>query len=295
MVNVNNHLQGDANLLIDDGIISLVDVGSFDQGTSHLVPYLSTLGISKIDHIFISHPHTDHYEGLDALADAGIKVRNIYYNLPPSGSDDFDYKRSEFMETISRQRDLGATVFDISKGFSLNLKNSSFKVLHAQKDSEINGQSIGLNDYSVILRWDANDYRVLFTGDLELKLGTELAKLNFIKSDILKMPHHGVTDIAPNTFFERVSPSLAMYSSTKVLWSHPRGAQAKQWTIERKIPYCHNGLNGTVVLRFNDGISSESEHPTPSCPNGNLKINRSQKFEENITGRISGLISFFLN
>lgn len=273
MVNVNTSKQGDAHLLIDSGVNTLIDAGSSSQAKSQLVPYLRAHEIATIHHLFISHPHTDHYGGLDALLNASVAVKNVYYNLPPIDSNDFDYKRTEFLAAISRAQNAGAQALDVSAGFGLILANSRFKVLHAQKESMVNGRDIDINDYSIILQWDADDFRTIFTGDLNARLGAELAKRNDIKADVLKVPHHGVSGIAPNSFFDAVNPSLAMFPSTADLWVHQRGEQAKNWVKSKNISYCHNGLNGNVVLTFNGpSLTVKSNAPSAACPSRELTI-----------------------
>lgn len=272
MINVNNRNQGDAHLLIDNGAYTLIDTGDPQQGAQYLIPYLQSLNISNIDHLFVSHPHTDHYGGMSALADAKVTISNIYYNLPPDNSDDWNYKRAEFLKMLKHFSNQGAQLKNISKGFSLNFSNSKITVIHAQKDRSINGKKLDINDFSLIMHWDANGFRTLFTGDLNKRLGTELAKLKHIKADILKVPHHGVSGIAPDTFFDRVDPSMLMFPSTRVLWTHPRGLQARNWTLNKKTSYCHNGLNGNVVLKFGENITVSSQQESQDCPNGKLNL-----------------------
>lgn len=277
MVNVNYETQGDAHLLIDNGVNSLVDAGQPAQAEKYLVPYLEARNINVIHHFWVSHPHTDHYGGLDALLSAGIVVENVYYNMPPVGVSDWDYKPEEFTATMSRAEALGAKLHDISKGFTLSGPTTKFTVIHAQKDRKVNGQNIDVNDYSIIMQWDAGEFRTLFTGDLNEKLGTELSKLEYVKADILKIPHHGVTGIAPNSFFDAVQPSVSMIPSTYTLWMHPRGAQAKTWVQSYSEYYCNNGLNGHVKLSFSSKINMTSNFPSQYCPNGLLPISPKQK------------------
>ena len=138
-----------------------------------------------------------------------------------------------------------------------------------------------MNDYSLIMQWDAGEFRTLFTGDLNAPLGNELAKHKHFKADILKVPHHGVTSIAPNSFFETVNPSLNMFPSTRTLWNHPRGQRVKGWTLNSDIYYCNNGLNGNVILSIqNDSITGEIEQETNKCPNGIMNIVPGQKIDE---------------
>ena len=295
MVNVNNVRQGDAHLLIDNGIHVLIDVGSPEQGASHLVPYLRERGITTVQHLFISHPHTDHYGGIIALANAEIRIENIYYNLPAEGSDDFDYKRDDFLAVMERLRTTGAIAKDISKNFRVTLPSSKLTVLHAQKDGFIGDKKISVNDYSMIMQWDAGNYRVLFTGDLDSRLGEKLSQFEHFKADILKIPHHGVTSVAPDKFFDTVSPSLAMFPSTKTLWLHPRGAQVKSWTISNEVHYCHNGLNRNVILKISDRIIAASENPSNACPNGDLGITPGKKIEERLVPSVLPTIVYLID
>lgn len=270
MVNVNQRGQGDAHLLIAGGVHAMVDAGEYDQAKAHLVPYLYGLNVNHIEHFFVSHPHTDHYAGIDAMLDAGITIGNIYYNMPPAGVDDWNYKPVEFLATIGRAENLGTTLHEVQKGHVVKMGSTRFEVLHAQKSNKIGGQQIEVNDYSMVLRWDAGGYRSLFTGDLSLRLGTQLANDERMKSDVLKVPHHGVTGIAPNSFFNKVDPFLAMFPSNRVLWDHPRGQQSRGWVEGRGIKYCHNGFNGHVVLTFENGVNLRPESATSACQHETL-------------------------
>lgn len=282
MVNVNFHSQGDAHLLLDGSVVVLIDAGEKYAADQALIPYLSKKKIDRIDHFFISHPHTDHYGGLESLLDSGILVDNIYYNLPPEGMDDWNYKLGDFLALIMRASNLGSTVRDIGVGFKVELASSNIEVLYAQEGSTLkNGRQVSINDYSLILQWDAGGFRTLFTGDLNEPLGTELATEPHYKADILKVPHHGVTGIAPNTFFDVVNPKLNMFPSTAALWNHPRGDRVKRWTIESNIYYCNNGLNGNVVLQlYRSKVIAVSDNPSSGCPNAELDITPGDKVNE---------------
>lgn len=297
MINVNYHSQGDAHLLVDGSVNVLIDAGDKYAADKALIPYLRSLSINTIDHFFISHPHTDHYGGLASILDAGIAIGNLYYNLPPEGMDDWNYKRSEFESIVNRAVLSGAIASNIRKGFLLRLPSSKFKVLYAQDDPELkSGRQASINDYSLILQWDAGNFRTLFAGDLDEPLGDELAKHKHFKADILKVPHHGVTNVAPNAFFDVVSPSLNMFPSTQTLWTHSRGARVKAWTLESGVYYCNNGLNGNVVLEIDGSkIIGSSEKPSASCPNGELNIVPGDKINEVGANKLVGTMNLLLN
>lgn len=268
MINVNNHGQGDAHLIIDGNIKGMIDLGEYDQATSHLVPYLKARGINHLDFVIISHPHTDHYGGLKALHDAGIAVNIVYSNLPPESVEDWNYKRSEFLNAVS----LAGQHVQIEQGYVIPLNTASIKILYALKTTAIDGKQATINDYSIVMRWDAGGVRTLFTGDLDYNLGSVLSTKINVEAEILKVPHHGVTSMPPDSFFNSVDPQLTMNPSTTVLWGHSRGYQFRSWVGNRM--HCHNGLNGNVVIRFGDAITLIPERETDSCRSGVLEIER---------------------
>jgi len=273
MINVNKGSQGDAHLLIDQGVNVLVDTGLPEPASDSLLPYLQTLGIETIHHLFVSHPHPDHYGGISEILKAGISIENIYVNLPPLGVEDWHYTRENFMFEIDNAVQQGTIFLDISQGFSLKLPNTQIDVLYAEKGLSTPMRKLSVNDYSLIMRWDVGEFRALFTGDLDFTVGTELAVQDFVKADILKVPHHGVTPIAPNSFFEAVAPQLNMFATSHNLWYNARIKQTRRWTAKAAIPFCHNGVNGDVVLRFKvDEIFATSEQPNEDCPNGKLNV-----------------------
>jgi competence protein ComEC len=266
MVNCNTTSQGDCHLLQDNSVYTLIDSGQPQIAEKILVPYLLFRNIHEIEHFFISHPHTDHYGGLEPLKAAGIRVKNIYYNALPSDVSDFNYKPEIFRSLLEAYEAGGTKLYDIRAGFSLKLPNSQIYVLEAKKERQGD-----VNDYSLQMVWDAGGYRTLFTGDLNKKLGTELANKKEYQADILKAPHHGVTGIAPNEFFDNVAPSMLMIPSNKELWYHSRGAQVRSWAIEnweqRNTHVCSNGFNGNVRLSFHQNfIDIDPQTPNTTCP-----------------------------
>lgn len=278
MVNCNTTSQGDCHLLEDNGMYTLIDAGQPHIADRALVPYLKARRISVIEHFFVSHPHTDHYGGLTSLIKAGVKVKNVYYNAPPAGVSDSDFKPGAFQWVLNSARNRGAILHNIDAGFKVELPNSILTVLEAKKER----QAGGVNDYSLIMTWDAGGYRTLFTGDLNRRLGQELAGIEKYRADILKVPHHGVTGIAPNEFFDNVGPSLIMVPAHKGLWFHPRGKQVKTWAeknwAQRKTYVCNNGFNGDVRISFfKNHLGLDPQIPNTTCPKKNWYLTPKKK------------------
>lgn len=266
MINCNIVSQGDCHLLEDNSIYTLIDAGEAFMAEKSLVPYLRKRQIDEIDHFFISHPHTDHYGGLETLRTANISVKNIYHNALPEDVSDYNYKPIEFNSVLKSYKASGTTLHNIKAGFTLELPNSKIYLLEAKKEHQSS-----VNDYSLIMAWDAGGYRTLFTGDLGKQVGTELVNRDDIKADILKVPHHGVTGIAPNEFFDKVNPSLILVPAPKSLSYDVRGSQVKNWAINnwnnKNTHICTNGFNGDVRITFySDYVLLDPQVPNETCP-----------------------------
>lgn len=269
-VNFHNDLQGDAHLILDSGKVVLIDAGYGGLIGDKLTSYILELGVKKIDKFIISHPHRDHYEGIRNVIGAGIKVDSVYYNKNVSMSD-CCFKEDHFNHFIAMLEDQGATINDVEQGQIIKAGTTEFKILFAAKGYRINDKKIDMNDASIVMMWNALDHRVLFTGDLNAVSGKHLSvnMTEGIKADILKVPHHGATGIAPREFFETVSPEVLMFPDPKWVRSSPRGEIAFGYAKQNRKSSCSNSENGTVIIKIEKSVvTSIPEKPSESCKGG---------------------------
>ena len=257
LVNVNaTELQGDANLIQTPNSVIMIDGGYYGEAEKHVIPYVTALGIKAIDHFFVSHPHRDHYEGLIALLDAGITVSNLHIRIPPKHICDREIpwgcNMKDIRSFVQKAIDHGISIHHPEVGFLYQVTpNSTIEILHAQDDDLPTG-TIDVNDLSLIMKWSINDTTVLFTGDLNDKVGTVLSSDPRMRSDFLKMPHHGATGIAPNEFFDQVDPDYVLVPGPKWIWCGERGAQARDWVERKQLPVWINGIDGNIKVDFFD-------------------------------------------
>ena len=73
-----------------------------------------------------------------------------------------------------------------------------------------------------------------------------------MRSDFLKMPHHGARSIAPNEFFDQVDPAYVLVPGPKWIWCGERGAQARDWVERKQLPVWINGIDGNIKVDFFD-------------------------------------------
>ena len=276
MVDVNfSRLQGDANLIqIDDQVI-MIDAGLAIEAKKSLIPYLEKLKIKHVDHFFVSHPHRDHYEGIAALWENDIEIKNLYVKNPPKHICDREIpwgcNFQHVQNFINYSKESGINVHHPKTGFVLELPYSSrMEILHAQED-DLPDKKIDVNDLSLIMKWNIYDFSVLFTGDLNRNLGNYLSTDSRMQADFLKIPHHGGRSLAPNSFFNTVSPDFALVPGPKWIWCGERGNQVRQWVYKNKLPHWVNGLNGHVRVEFNQNNGKVFSEKNETCSTDEVK------------------------
>ena len=96
-------------------------------------------------------------------------------------------------------------------GDAYELGSAKFKILAPNSSSYKS-----LNDYSVVIRLTFGNTAFLFTGDAESTSESQILSKGFeIKSDVLKVGHHGSSTSTSDRFLKSVSPKYAVISVGK--------------------------------------------------------------------------------
>ncbi len=198
--------QGDSFLLkMPDGKTALIDAGPvskyFDTGDYVLIPLLNYLGINKIDYGFISHMDLDHYGGFVSL----IHNKRIRKILKPS----FD---STDMNDIKFEKYLNENEVPYSYYHKEIVK---FNNLHFYSLFDNLDNNFSKNERSGVIKIVFGKNSFLLTGDAESKREKILLKdyKTFLKSDVLKVGHHGSSSGSSINFLKMVSPEISLISA----------------------------------------------------------------------------------
>jgi competence protein ComEC len=188
--------QGDAILVLTSSATMLVDAGPAD---GNVADYLRSLNITGIDMVFATHPHADHIGGMPQLI-ASFPIGEI---IDP-GVIHTTLTYGNYLKSID---DAGIPYTVGREGLMRSLGDSAFaEVIHPAYPDDGS-----LNDASLVIRVVLGNITLLLTGDIERKSEEELlASRNQLKSQILKVPHHGSSTSSHPDFLEAISPETSV-------------------------------------------------------------------------------------
>lgn len=251
---------GDAHVIRSGGQTMLIDAGPYELGRSQLVPYLRGEGIDRLDVVFVSHAHDDHYGGVRALVESGIDIGRVEFSLPaadvcerevPWGCNaaDIDATLRALIEaSVPVEEPRLGEVWDLGDGATL-------EVVQLLEGSGPPAGTIDVNDTSTVLHLRVGEVSVLFAGDLNAPGGLHLVRQDLRLEDtvLLKVPHHGAESLPPDEFFDRVDPDYAFVPADETLWAHERTARTRAWLSANDVPTFVSGEEGNVTVHLRDG------------------------------------------
>ena len=221
--------QGDSCLIITPHNKKiLIDGGgseNYDVGNNTLVPYLLARRIKKIDFIIISHFDTDHVGGLLTVME-NLKVENVVISRQGEISENYNK-----FEQIIKEKHI--KVIAVGQVDTLDIeKNLYFDILWPNNDNLISDNV--LNNNSIVCKMYYKDFSFFFTGDIEEIAEEQILQeyrnnLQILKSDILKVAHHGSKTSSTEEFIDAVKPKIALIGvGEKNTFGHPNDEVIKR-------------------------------------------------------------------
>ena len=188
--------QGDSIFIqLPNNETMLIDAGEAYE-SENVINYLNNLGITKIDYVVGTHPHTDHIGGLEEVINT-FDVGSIY--MPKASSTSKTYL--DLLTTISNK---GLKVKTAKSGVVvLDEDNLKLEFIAPNSDNYSN-----LNNYSAVLKLTYLDNTFLFMGDAETLSEEEIT--SDVNADVIKVGHHGSDSSSSVEFVKRVSPEYAI-------------------------------------------------------------------------------------
>lgn len=238
--------QGDSTLIITpDKKTVLIDGGgsdSFDVGEKVLLPYLLDRRILKVDYVLISHFDTDHCGGILTIMEK-VKVKNIIISEQAEHSE--NYERFKKLMIHKKIR-----LIEVKKGDKIKIgRYSEFKILFPT--SRLLSEN-PLNNNSIVAQFNYNNFKMLFTGDIEKLAEQQILKAEKaeIRADILKVAHHGSKTSSIPEFIKAVKPKIALIGVGKNnTFGHPNQQTIKN--LENiKCRIYRTDLQGEIIIKI---------------------------------------------
>ena len=173
------------NIIIDTG-------GSYDYDNSdNLVMFYKSVGVKKIDEMYISHGDLDHIGNAYNITKK-IKTENIYIN--------------KYNETNLEKELCSNNCKKVGEDFNRNM----IKVLNPSYNM------YDENDNSLVIYISINNKNILFMGDSSKEVEYRLMNTyNIGKIDILKVGHHGSNTSSSKAFIKSIKPKYSVISVGK--------------------------------------------------------------------------------
>ncbi|MDR6553441.1 MBL fold metallo-hydrolase [Paenibacillus qinlingensis] len=201
---------------LPNGKKMLIDGGHTDD-VVRVKSYLTSIGFSTgstIDYVFGTHSHADHIGGMEDIINS--------YNVGVY------YQPKELVEA--------STTTEVKNALAAKGKSITHPVLNSNifnVDNELILTVLGpartnpvssnpgsyykdINDFSLVMKLTYKNKSILFTGDQSLTSETEMTNAysaSVLKSDVLKVGHHGSNTSTSAALVSEVDPEFAVFPS----------------------------------------------------------------------------------
>lgn len=242
--------QGDCELIVTPDAAVLIDSGESEY-SSRVINYIKSRGISRLDYVIATHPHSDHIGGLGEI----IKEFDVGTFIMPEIPGEFiptTYCYENLLDAL-KEKDCEVRA---AKTETVTISDSAaLKII----TSDYFGDN--LNNYSPAVKFICGFTSFLFSGDLESDMETAiLLKGEDISADVYKLAHHGSSTSNSAMWLAAVDPDYCVCEcGAGNSYGHP-----DKETVDAALDYAdillRTDLNGTVVF-MTDGntITYETE------------------------------------
>ena len=222
--------QGDAACVLCDGEAMLIDGGPNSE-SDKIYSFLKSHNVKRLNYIVATHPDADHVGGLAGALNYA-EVDTVFCTVTQDDSEPFQ----DFLKYLG-QREI--TVPNAGDTFYLGC--SKVTILYPESDTTRNDNT------SIVLRIEYGDTSFLFTGDCELgDEETILLRDNNLRSNVLKVAHHGSKNSTSDELLQQVEPQYAVISvGGSNTYGHPTD-EVLHRLKNRGVALFRTDINGTI-------------------------------------------------
>ena len=197
--------QGDSSLIVysNNRLNLLIDTGgiynsNYNIVDNKIIPYMKSLGISKLNYLILSHGDYDHMGEAINLVE-NFRVEKVIFNC-----GEFNDLEHDLIKVLNKKKN---PYYACIK--ELNIDNNKLYFLQTKEyDNE--------NDNSNVIYTEIDGYKFMFMGDASITTEKEiLKKYNLPDIDVLKVGHHGSKTSSSSEFIDKINPKYSIISVGK--------------------------------------------------------------------------------
>lgn len=246
--------QGDALYIESPTGTQVIIDGGPGNNLLKALPKVMPFYDRSVDMIVVTNPDSDHYEGFIKFLDK-YSVDNV---LEPGTTN--AYPAYGVFQKKIEQKNIKKII--AIRGQNIDLGGGAYlQVLFPDR----NVSQVSPNTGSIVMKLVYGDTSVLLQGDSISNIEQYLLELDgeYLKSDILKVGHHGSKTSSVEEYVAKVSPEWAVISSGKNnSYGHPH-KETVNTLYNLKVPAYSTCNNGTIFF--------ESDGKSFVLKNGNVK------------------------
>lgn len=236
-------------ILIDGGGFS--DTSTFDTGKYILAPFLWRKKIHTLDYVILTHPESDHMNGLVYIF-SNFKVHTLIKNKNVSGSEAYQ----KIIDLCNQKR---VRIWNPSSQDQIMYLGETRFLFSACDDDLFTDD---LNNASLVFKISYKDFSMLFPGDILSAREKRMVKSNpfDLKSNILLAPHHGSASSNSQGFLDKVNPGNVIVSCGRDnRYKFPNSKILNRYG-EKGIRVFRTDMNGAIFISSNGGEPSITSH-----------------------------------
>jgi competence protein ComEC len=221
-------------------------------GEAVVSEYLWWRGLDHVDYIIATHADADHIDGLNDVA-RNFAVRAALVARTPNRDPEY----VKFLDTLAARK---IPIQTIGAGDVLRFGNVTATVLWPPAAVDANAPST--NNDSVVLKLSFGERSILLTADVEAPAEKALLQLAArgdpaqadrssisLRSDVVKVPHHGSKTSSTEAFVSATNASLAIFPVGQTsMFGHPHREVVERWSAAGS-HLLTTGNSGTITVK----------------------------------------------